>query len=255
MQPDAMSAQFTRALFDPSAPVPAGLACPPGGSVSRRFGIYRNNVTVSLIEALRAQFPATERLLGDERFRFLAREYLRADPPRDAFLGLWGAGFADFLARSEHVARHPFVPDVTRVEYAHAEATHAQDLPAIDIARLGAIASDALEHVRLRFHPAAVLTASPFPAVTIFLDNRAPGDPPPRSLASAECGLITRPELSVRVTVISPGEHVFFSALKTGAALGDAAEAAGAADPALDFPSALARLFGAGAVADILSPQ
>lgn len=251
-----MHAAFAGALLDPAAAVPAGLTCPPGGNVARRFGIYRNNVTVSLIEALRAQFPATERLLGEERFRFLAREYLRIDPPRDAFLGLWGEGFADYLAASEHLARHPFVPDVTRIEYAHAVATHAQDMPPIDIARLGAIAPDALEGVILRFNPAAMLTSSRYPAVTIFVDNRAPGEPPPRSLAVAECGLITRPELAVRILAISPGEHVFFLALKSGAKLGDAAETTCHAYPELDVATALARLFDAGAIGDISSaPQ
>lgn len=255
MQPEAMHAQFSRALLDPAAPVPEGLTCPAGGSVARRFGIYRNNVTVSLIEALRAQFPATERLLGEERFRFLARDYLRADPPRDAFLGLWGEGFADYLARSEHVTRHPFVPDVTRVEYAFARALHAQDMSAIDVARLGAVAPEALEHARLRFHPAAVLTASTFPAVTIFLDNRSPEEPPPRSLAVAECGLITRPEMTVKALAITPGEFAFFSALQNGAPLGEAADAGSAADPSLDFASALGRLFGAGAVADVVADK
>lgn len=251
MPPEAMQAVFARALLDPSAPVPDGLSCPPGGNVARRFAIYRNNVTVSLIEALRAQFPATERLLGEERFRFLAREYLRADPPRDAFLGLWGEGFAAFLEKSEHVARHPFVPDVTRVEYAYAQALHAQDLPAIDISRLGGVAPDALAHTSLRFHPAAMLTTSPYPAVTIFLDNRAAAEPPPRSLATGECGLITRPEMDVCVLAITPGEHALFAALKSGAALGDAVDAASALHPSLDFSAAFARLFGAGAVADI----
>ncbi len=252
MQPDEMHPAFARALLDPAVGIPAGLTCPPGGSLARRFGIYRNNVTVSLIEALRAQFPATERLLGADRFRFLAREYLRADPPRDAFLGLWGERFAAYLDNSPHVARHPFVPDVTAIEFAFAKASHAEDRPAIDISRLGAIAAEDLERVILRFHPATQLTQSRFPAVSIFIDNRAPEEPPPRNLAVAECSLITRPGMTVRVTALATVEHFFFAALMSGKILGDAADEASSGDPAFDAGASLARLFGAGAICDIL---
>ncbi len=43
--------QFTAAVLDPSASVPATLIGPDGGPAARRFDVYRNNVAVSLTEA------------------------------------------------------------------------------------------------------------------------------------------------------------------------------------------------------------
>ena len=43
---------FAQALLAPEAPSPASTRDPCGGAAGVRFDVYRNNVTVSLIEAM-----------------------------------------------------------------------------------------------------------------------------------------------------------------------------------------------------------
>src|SRR5262245_42138387 len=73
---------FAAALLDPDRPVPAALTAHNGVHPRKRFAVYRNNVVVSLINALRTRFPATEAILGAEFFFATARSFVAAHPPR-----------------------------------------------------------------------------------------------------------------------------------------------------------------------------
>ena len=43
----------------------------------RRFSVYRNNIAVGLIAALEARYPVTQRIVGAEAFRTMARAFAR----------------------------------------------------------------------------------------------------------------------------------------------------------------------------------
>ena len=49
---------FAAALIDPGRETPAVVAGPNGKAVVKRYNVYRNNVTSSLIDALAAIYPA-----------------------------------------------------------------------------------------------------------------------------------------------------------------------------------------------------
>ncbi len=57
---------FRAAILDADRPAPPDLQDGLGRPAKRRFNVYRNNVAVSLTEALEAGFPAVARLLGEE---------------------------------------------------------------------------------------------------------------------------------------------------------------------------------------------
>jgi hypothetical protein len=48
---------FSPALLDPQSETPAAVTGPNEKAAVRRYNVYRNNVTVSLIDALAAIFP------------------------------------------------------------------------------------------------------------------------------------------------------------------------------------------------------
>ena len=48
---------FAAALLDPDIAIPAAVTGPDGGPATRRYSVYRNNVVVGLMEALRGAFP------------------------------------------------------------------------------------------------------------------------------------------------------------------------------------------------------
>ncbi len=94
-------------LLDPDYATPASLVGQRGKRAVKRYNAYRNNVTVSLIDALAAIFPATHRITGTVFFRTMARFYVRAVPPRSPLLFEYGHDFPDFIARYEHARGMP----------------------------------------------------------------------------------------------------------------------------------------------------
>ena len=79
--PSSYAAAFSSALIDPHSETPAVVTGPPSKAAVKRYNVYRNNVTASLIEALAAIYPAVQRITGVEFFRAMARSHIRATPP------------------------------------------------------------------------------------------------------------------------------------------------------------------------------
>jgi hypothetical protein len=90
---------FSRALLDPNLAIPTVVAGPRAKAAVKRYNVYRNNVTVSLINALAAAFPATLQITGVDFFRAMARFYVRATPPTSPLLFDYGRDFPDFIER------------------------------------------------------------------------------------------------------------------------------------------------------------
>ncbi|MGY4304637.1 hypothetical protein ACVIJ6_001880 [Bradyrhizobium sp. USDA 4369] len=254
LQPDRAddtTAEFAAALLSPQRPTPATVTAPRGKAAHRRFNVYRNNVMVSLIEALAATFPAVQRITGVDFFRAMARAHIRETPPTSPLLFAYGRDFPAFIARYEHAAAMPFLIDVARIERAWLDAYHAADAAPLDAAALAQIPPERLADVRFSAHPATAIVCSDFAAVTIFAANRSDAPVPRIDGSVPEDGLITRPELDIVVRQLPPGGAAFAGRLIGGRTLGAAAEAAFDAAPDFDLATNLAGLLEAGAFTDI----
>ena len=114
----AIQGQFAKSLLDADLLPPAVLRAPDGADAKQRFGVYRNNVVVSLVNALRAKFPATERIVGEDFFAAMARIFVATHPPRSKILHTYGDDFGGFIATFEPAAGIPYLADITRLEAA-----------------------------------------------------------------------------------------------------------------------------------------
>ena len=96
-----------------------------GGALERQpgFAVYRNTTPNALIETLRAGYPVTAQLVGDEAFAILALDFARRRPPAHPVLLDYGSGFPNFLSAQPWIAEElPYLPDVAEIERLRAEA-------------------------------------------------------------------------------------------------------------------------------------
>lgn len=233
---------FRAALLDPDLPAPAGLTGPQGRPAGRRFDVYRNNVTVSLTDALRQAFPVVRKLVGEEFFTAMAREHLRAHLPRSPLLMFYGESMPDFLAGFPPVRHLGYLPDVARLELALRQSYHAADAVPIPDEELAKLTPDTLLGARLAFAPSLRLVRSDWPVHSIWMANMR-GRPAPTAFV-AEDALIVRPGFDPEPLLLPQGTGTFVAALIEGLTFGEAFDKSGT----FDLSATLALLLAHGAV-------
>lgn len=241
---------FAHALLRPDAPCPPGLRAWNGSDPAKRYAVYRNNVVVSLIDALADSFPVVQALVGEEFFRAMAAEFARRSPPRSPVMAWYGEGFADFVADFPPAAGLPYLADLARLEWLRVEAWHAADADPLPLAEVAALLADeaALPGLRLSLHPALRMLRSTHPVVSLWAAHQSEdvaGALGAIDFAAAEAALLVRDGLDVALLRIEPGAAAFIDRLQRGDALGTAAQAAAP----FDLPATLGLLLRHGAIA------
>ena len=155
MQPDLAS--FQRQFV-------AAIDVPATGA----FAVYRNTVIHGAVEALRANFPVVEQIVGEEMFEGVAVEFSEARPPKSPVLAFYGAEFAEWLVEQTWIGDLPYLPDVARIERLHVECLMAADSPVL------AYAPADLSGLRLTLHPAVRFSWLLTPAMSIWLAHQRP---------------------------------------------------------------------------------
>jgi hypothetical protein len=243
---ESFAAAFAPALVDPERAMPADVMAPRGKAAVKRYNVYRNNVTVSLIDALAAIYPAVQRITGAEFFRAMARSHVRATPPMSPLLFEYGRNFPAFIERYEFVQDLPWLADVARIERAWLDAYHAGDEMCMSSNVFAAIPTERLAGLVFEAHPASRIVRSSYPAVAIFAMNRSGAPVASFESSDAEDALITRPDMDVVVRLLPPGGAIFLLNLIRGETLGGAAMSAFAETPSFDLPANIAGMIEAG---------
>ena len=246
---DNIFGRISPALIDPQLPPPAGIVGPRGNAAVKRFNVYRNNVTVSLVNALSETFPAVQRIVGEEFFRAMAKIYVRRSPPKSRLLFEYGETFADFIEDFEAAGAMPWLADVARIERAWLDVYHSADAPVLLPEHLAAMPPDMLATARFCRHPACRVLRSSFPAADIFAMNREDGKAAPIESRDPQDVLITRPEFDVTVRTLPPGGAEFLQSLFAGGTLSEAADAAIDQAATFDLPANIAGMLEAGVFA------
>ncbi len=238
-----MQDEFAEAVLSPMLPAPASLKGAAAKRADRRFAVYRNNIAVSLIEALGERFPVVKRLVGDEFFAALARSYALREPPSSPLLIHYGETFAFFIESFEPARPLPYLSDVARLEYARGRAYHAADIEPLPREAFAALDPERIGATKVRLHPSVSLIASAYPVLSIFAANRSE-DVVPVERWEAEDVLVARPFLDVETLHLGKGVASFLAALQSGATIAQAAETAVAVCPRFDPTEGLATLIG-----------
>lgn len=212
------------------------------------FMIYRNNILVSCVDNLIANFPTVLRLVGERWFREAALAYAYATPPHQVSMIHYGDAFAAFLAGVAATDELPYLSDVARLDRLWIEAHTAADAPALVARALAGVAPCMLGELCLPPHAAARWAwFDSHPAYAIWSANRERRVLDDKLAWKGDGALITRVEGAVRSHALEAGAAAFLDACAAGATLAAAAEQALSIQPALDITTTLAALIRAGA--------
>jgi hypothetical protein len=213
------------------------------------FAVYRNTVMKGCIDALQANYPTVERLVGEEWLRAAAGVFARAHLPSQPSLLLYGEDFPSFLAQFEPAREIPYLADVARVDRLWTEAHAAADAPLLDAASLAALPLADMASFGLRPHPAARWSWSDdWPIHTLWSRNRADDADPGAPLDwNAEGVLVTRPLGPVCVEALARGGVALLDACRAGLSIEGAVQCALDAQPAIDLAALIQQLLQAGA--------
>jgi len=194
---------------------------PAGLSAERRLAVYRNHHRISLGTALATNFPTVVKVLGEDAFQVLAQVFLALDPPRDACLAGYGAGFPSFLESDSRTQNLVYLGDLGRLDWARNLAERADDLAPFGAEHLSAMTE--LETVTLKPHPSLTLLSSRYPLLAIC--DVAAGEKEDVTLDAGGVDLmIWRKAGTVTVLALDRPAFDFVHALAEGHALAEAAQ-------------------------------
>jgi hypothetical protein len=240
LQPDFSA--FARALADPDAPLPAGLATIPDAPVRERFAVYRNNVHMGLVAALEERFPICRALVGEEFFRAMARIFVVQQLPTSPVLLDYGDELPAFIASFAPAATVPYLADMARLEVLWTQAWSAAEAPALPAPALATLPPEQLLGSTLSVHPASRLLCSEHPVASLWQAHQAATVDLSRITWQPECVLLTRPGAQLHLRQLTAGAAAFATALAAGLAIGAAAITTLQTHPAFDLGTTLAGL-------------
>lgn len=248
--------RFATALLDPDAPCPDGLIAWNHSDPARRFAVYRNNVIVSLIDALADAFPVAQQLVGEEFFRAMTGVFVRQAPPQSARLVEYGDGLPAFIAQFEPASTVPYLADVARLERLRVRAFHAADADPLTPKQIAQALADPerLPTLQVTCHPSLGVLSSRYAIVALWAAHQGFGNLASVNPALPEIALVIRVGLAVQVIALPPGGDVLIAGFIAGLPLGEAAGLAIAAHPDFDLTAHLALLLRCGALSSFSLP-
>ena len=213
------------------------------------ISIYRNTSTSATIDALRDNYPVTQKLVGQEMFDGIAWEFATACPTDTPVLATYGLAFAPWIEVQPWASDIPYLADVARFERLHVEALFAADAEPLAMEALADVVPDQWTEIQLILHPATRCGWVETPAMQIWAAHQLDECDLSSIDWQAEGGLFTRPDQQVEGHILDAFSLNFLASIANGQTVGAAAISAQSQFPDSDAGAVFAKLVRAGAFA------
>ncbi len=220
-----------------------------GSAAVAGLSVYRNTIAKGCVDALVAQFPTVERVVGPAWLSAAAAAVGETRPPRPASLLSYGAAVPAWLGNFPPAGDKPFVGGLAALDLLWTEAHLAADAAPLDASAVAALIPDDYATHTLVLHPATRFAGFEDTTPTLWQALQPPGEAPAGFELEPEPQglLLVRPGLDIHHQVIGPGALAFLAACDAGEPLAAAAVSALSAEPDLNLSATFAGLVAAGA--------
>jgi hypothetical protein len=183
------------------------------------MGIYQNSAIANITHSLILTYPVIEKLVGNEFFTAMCREYIFLTWPQSGNMDDYGVEFPEFLAEFEHAKHLLYLKDIARLEWAFHQSSLAEDATITDWSTL-AQASDILQ-LKFLVTPSLSLISSTFPIDKVWHLNQENTSPDTAVDFTDEQDnntfiVLFRQQLKTVILPITSGEFALLYAFKTG---------------------------------------
>ncbi len=212
------------------------------------LAVYRNTIAKGCVDALAANFPTVQSMVGEDWFRAAAALFAREAPPTGAALLDYGADFPTWLESFPPAAELPYLAGIAHLDRLWTEALFAAENATLDAAALSRLAPEALAETRLALHPSVRFAA--FDAGLPGLWRAARDGAEDLELCETpQTLLLARQGRAVASRVVGAAETAFLRACRDGLTAAEAAQTAATADPDTPFAPLFAALIADGVFA------
>jgi len=195
-------------------------------SSAERVEIYHGMYPLRMEEALGQDYPALQHFLGEDGFRELVREYVRAHPSRTYTLNRLGDHLPEFVRTANRLKRRDFCHELATLERAVTLVFDAPETPALSESTITAVPPEAWEGARLQTIAAFRLLAFRYPVNAYLQTVRDENHDHPKARLKDEWVAVYRRSYSVYRLDLTRAAHDLLSDLAAGKALGEGLAAA-----------------------------
>ena len=202
-------------------------ASPPAihGYISGRVEIYGEAYKARLLEALKTNFPALHRVMGDDAFRELAHRFIDESPSEYRSIRWFGRELETFARSDESLLPHSALIDLLKMDWALGIAFDAADVPATTESDLQHVAPADWAALRFAFHPSLTLLKLDWAVEPIWRAvMKDENTETPEPLAGTHYLLVWRRELEAKWRIFDEHEALVLNRLGMGTNFGELCE-------------------------------
>lgn len=195
-----------------------------GEHADKRLAIYASAYRSRLIEALKANYPALYRWLGDEAFNRLGSAYVDEHPSENYSIRWFGHRLPAFVARTAPWSDHGVTAELTQFEWETSEAFDAADAAAVTVEQMVAAPAGAWPGLRFQFHASLRQLPLAWSAPALWHALTQERTVQPERTESPVVWLVWRQELQLYYRALDADEAWMLNAARNGMPFGKLCE-------------------------------
>jgi len=189
-----------------------------------RLQIYATAYFLRLLDCLKENYPVLLKVVGDDDFRELIREYLAAHPSNSPSIFHIGRAFPQFVRAHRLSERWPFAGDLACLERTFIQIFHAADADLCSVEEMRAVRPEKWPALRFRTQPAVAILECEWPVEEI-IDALDRADQVEQLVPRRGAILIWRKANEVYCRRLDNAEDTALRLVERGTTLGEVCEA------------------------------